>query len=972
MSRVARGAAVARRRPRPRAGRAGPPGRRCSTARRERARAARRRPGRRDAASALVGGARRERGARRPPRPAPDHWRALARRPRRPRTRPTAAALRGRAGSARWRTSAVDRPRRSDALRVAYRRRLLSHRGPRPVRARWRSRTSPASWPTWPPRRSDAALAIARAELPADAEPRPAGGHRAGQVRRPRAQLRQRRRRGLRRRAGRRRRRDDARCATATRLAAALMRVCSAHDRRGHASGRSTPTCAPRARSGALVRTLASHVGVLRAVGADLGVPGAAQGAPGGRRPRARARVRATRWRRWCGRAAERPDFVDDVAGDAPPGRGATSRPRDADRELKLGPGGLRDVEFAVQLLQLVHGRSDVCCAAPPRWSRSSSCPRTGTSAAPTPPSWTARTGSCARWSTASSCTGCAAPTWCPTTRPTCAGSARSMGFRARPGGRAGRRQWRRHAREVRRLHEKLFYRPLLDAVARLDPGEARLTPGGRRGPARGARLRRPGRRAAAPGGADLRGQPAGGDPADAAAGDARLVRRGARPRRRPARLPAGLRRARHDALVPAAAARRRRRRRAAGHGARVQRGTPTDLLLRAPEAVAMLGRRRRAGAARPGRAAGRGAAPRSAGTTTPDAAVGGGARACAAASCSAPRSPTCSGCLDVEEVGDALTDVTAATVAGGLAIADPRGRGGARRTAADPAVASSRWAASAATSSATAATPTCCSCTTRSRAPTSRTRPRRRTPSSASCAGCSPLPGRTRSWSSTPTCGRRAGSGPLVRHARVVRGVLRALVAGVGEPGAAARRAGRRRRASWGSGSSRWSTRCATRRAGWPTPTCARSAGSRPGSRPSGCPRAPTRPCTPSSAAAAWPTSSGRSSCSSCGTAPRCPRCARPARWPRCARRRDAGLLDAGRRTSPGSTPGGWPPGCATRSMLVRGRACRHAARPTPASSPAWRACSATLRAGQGQLVEDYRRATRRARAVVERVFYA
>ncbi len=35
----------------------------------------------------------------------------------------------------------------------------------------------------------------------------------------------------------------------------------------------------------------------------------------------------------------------------------------------------------------------------------------------------------------------------------------------------------RRHRLEVRRLHEKLFYRPLLNAVARLDAGEARLTP---------------------------------------------------------------------------------------------------------------------------------------------------------------------------------------------------------------------------------------------------------------------------------------------------------------------------------------------------------------------------------------------------------------------------------------------------------------------------------------------------------------
>ncbi|MFX3793513.1 hypothetical protein ACJBQ4_10810, partial [Streptococcus suis] len=32
---------------------------------------------------------------------------------------------------------------------------------------------------------------------------------------------------------------------------------------------------------------------------------------------------------------------------------------RHGQRQLKLGPGGLRDIEFAVQLLQLVHGRAD-------------------------------------------------------------------------------------------------------------------------------------------------------------------------------------------------------------------------------------------------------------------------------------------------------------------------------------------------------------------------------------------------------------------------------------------------------------------------------------------------------------------------------------------------------------------------------------------------------------------------------------
>ncbi len=38
-------------------------------------------------------------------------------------------------------------------------------------------------------------------------------------------------------------------------------------------------------------------------------------------------------------------------------------------------------------------------------------------------------------------------------------------------------RIWKLHVREVRRLHEKLFYRPLLAAVARIPGEESRLTP---------------------------------------------------------------------------------------------------------------------------------------------------------------------------------------------------------------------------------------------------------------------------------------------------------------------------------------------------------------------------------------------------------------------------------------------------------------------------------------------------------------
>src|SRR5215469_11362467 len=65
-----------------------------------------------------------------------------------------------------------------------------------------------------------------------------------------------------------------------------------------------------------------------------------------------------------------------------------------------------------------------------------------------------------------------------------------SAGSGAQPGGSGGSsprastapeeaftETWRRHAMRVRRLHEKLFYRPLLDAVARLPTGTVRLTP---------------------------------------------------------------------------------------------------------------------------------------------------------------------------------------------------------------------------------------------------------------------------------------------------------------------------------------------------------------------------------------------------------------------------------------------------------------------------------------------------------------
>ncbi|MDQ1739519.1 MAG: [glutamine synthetase] adenylyltransferase / [glutamine synthetase]-adenylyl-L-tyrosine, partial [Pseudonocardiales bacterium] len=58
---------------------------------------------------------------------------------------------------------------------------------------------------------------------------------------------------------------------------------------------------------------------------------------------------------------------------------------------------------------------------------------------------------------------------------------ARSLGFRPDSRGDAAavwRAEWALHSREVRRLHEKLFYRPLLEAVARVPAEALRLTTG--------------------------------------------------------------------------------------------------------------------------------------------------------------------------------------------------------------------------------------------------------------------------------------------------------------------------------------------------------------------------------------------------------------------------------------------------------------------------------------------------------------
>ncbi|MGC5342809.1 bifunctional [glutamine synthetase] adenylyltransferase/[glutamine synthetase]-adenylyl-L-tyrosine phosphorylase [Streptomyces sp. DT171] len=259
----------------------------------------------------------------------------------------------------------------------------------------------------------------------------------------------------------------------ATRLAAHMMRICSDTT----VEGTIWPVDAnlrPEGRNGPLVRTLSSHLAYYqrwaktwefqallkaRPVAGDLGL--------------GREYVDAVSPLVW--QVADRENFVADVQKMRR--RVVDNIPADrVDREIKLGPGGLRDVEFAVQLLQLVHGRSDPSLRSGNTLKALRALAEGGyvgrvdavqlddayrflramehriqlyrlrrTHLVPEGDADLRRLG-------------------------------RSLGMRTDPIAELNK-AWKRHATVVRRLHEKLFYRPLLDAVAQLTPGQSRLSP---------------------------------------------------------------------------------------------------------------------------------------------------------------------------------------------------------------------------------------------------------------------------------------------------------------------------------------------------------------------------------------------------------------------------------------------------------------------------------------------------------------
>ena len=142
----------------------------------------------------------------------------------------------------------------------------------------------------------------------------------------------------------------------ATKLAGALARVCSAHT----AAGTIWPIDAalrPEGKNGPLVRSLASHQAYYEKWAKNWEFQAMLKArAMAGDRALGDEFVAIVRPLVW--RVAENDQFVSET--QAMRRRVISLLPaREADREIKLGAGGLRDVEFSVQLIQLVHGRAD-------------------------------------------------------------------------------------------------------------------------------------------------------------------------------------------------------------------------------------------------------------------------------------------------------------------------------------------------------------------------------------------------------------------------------------------------------------------------------------------------------------------------------------------------------------------------------------------------------------------------------------
>ncbi|ARF72206.1 bifunctional glutamine-synthetase adenylyltransferase/deadenyltransferase [Kitasatospora albolonga] len=258
----------------------------------------------------------------------------------------------------------------------------------------------------------------------------------------------------------------------ATRLAAHMMRICSETTVEG-TIWEVDANLRPEGRNGPLVRTLSSHLAYYQRWAKTWEFQALLKARAVAGDPELGAEyVDAVSPLVW--QAADRENFVPDVQKMRR--RVVDNIPADRiERELKLGPGGLRDVEFAVQLLQLVHGRSDGSL----RSGTTLEALRALADGGYVGRADAAQLDEAYRFLRSMEhriqLYRLRRTHLVPEDEADLRRLGRSLGMRTDPVAELNK-AWRRHASVVRRLHEKIFYRPLLDAVAQLAPAESRLS----------------------------------------------------------------------------------------------------------------------------------------------------------------------------------------------------------------------------------------------------------------------------------------------------------------------------------------------------------------------------------------------------------------------------------------------------------------------------------------------------------------
>ena len=231
------------------------------------------------------------------------------------------------------------------------------------------------------------------------------------------------------------------------------------------------PNLRPEGKSGALVRTLDSHLAYYARWAENWEFQALLKARfVAGDRELGEAYVSSVQPLVWS--SSSREGFVESAQRMRE--RVLENIPSDeVDRQIKLGPGGLRDIEFTVQLLQLVHGKTDESVRVRDTFTAIERLAAGGYMSREDATVFTREYRFLRLLEHRIQLSALRRTHLMPTSEVALRALARSVDIKLNAESLVSK--WGSVRREVRALHQKVFYRPLLNAVAKLGQGETIL-----------------------------------------------------------------------------------------------------------------------------------------------------------------------------------------------------------------------------------------------------------------------------------------------------------------------------------------------------------------------------------------------------------------------------------------------------------------------------------------------------------------